>query len=192
MPYPKRDKDNCCIFIDYPNFKPNKTPKEMFTEGIFKGIYFHDIISGLTGKKYTNMHKKYKFLNSIPENRVARPIKDADLSINKYKKDCGTTLEFWTQKGWIKESHPYGWVNWFCSFYSGERCDDDERQIKRWLAFAGPKGRFRNGLIKQIYIKKAKFDDYEVSPVRRQSLLHWAYELTKKDYQVGLKEIIIK
>ena len=28
----------------------------------------------------------------------------------------------------------------------------------------------------------SKFDDYSISPKLRQILLHWGYELTKKDF----------
>ena len=27
-----------------------------------------------------------------------------------------------------------------------------------------------------------KFDDYSISPKNRQTLLHWGYELTEKDF----------
>ena len=60
---------------------------------------------------------------------------------------------------------------------------DDERQIKRWLQFAGPKGRFRRALMNKISKHGKEFNDYSVSPVIRQDLLHWGYELTKKDYE---------
>ena len=37
-----------------------------------------------------------------------------------------------------------------------------------------------------------KFDDYSVSPKIRQILLHWGYELTKKDFELSNWYIIIQ
>ena len=70
----------------------------------------------------------------------------------------------------------------------GRRTEDDERQIGRWQRCAGIKGRWRNNLVTKVYhSKKQKFDDPSVSPVVRQTLLHWAYELTKEDYDAQAK-----
>lgn len=61
---------------------------------------------------------------------------------------------------------------------------DDERQISRWLAGEGPTGRWRTQLCNKIANSKSRrFDDYTISPVIRQTLLHWAYELTEKDFK---------
>ena len=66
--------------------------------------------------------------------------------INKYEVNVGTSLEFWEDKGWIKKNNPYGWMHWYCDFYTGKRCKDDRRQIDRWVRTAGPKSRFRPNL----------------------------------------------
>lgn len=47
----------------------------------------------------------------------------------------------WESSGWIVESDPYGWFQWYCRFYQGRRCSDDARQISRWCKSAGPKGK---------------------------------------------------
>ena len=39
-------------FKDYPDFKPNLTPKEVFKMGSFGGTYFRPIKSSVTGKSY--------------------------------------------------------------------------------------------------------------------------------------------
>ena len=41
----------------------------------------------------------------------------------------------------VKEVDPYGWFMWYCRFYLGRRCEDDERQIGRWKNCTGPKGK---------------------------------------------------
>ncbi len=93
------------------------------------------------------MHKKYKFLTRIPDSKLIQPLEYADKKINKYGVHVGTTLEYWEEKGWIHKDAPYGWIQWYCDFYSGKRTQDDERQIKRWLGIAGQNGRFRKNLI---------------------------------------------
>lgn len=170
-------------FDDYPEFTPNQTPQQMFKKGIFGGTYFRPIYSSVTDKYYKNQHHKFpqNWWKGIPEHYICSS--ECDISINKYKVKSGTSLEYWESKDWISKQSPYGWIQWYCQFYMGKRSNDDERQIKRWLAFAGPNGRFRRRLINEIKNKKTVFNDYSVSPVIRQGLLQWGYELTKKDFE---------
>lgn len=93
-----------------------------------------------------------------------------NIRLNKYKVHSGTTLEDWENSGWIQAQDPYGWVQWYCEFYSGRRSEDDKRQIQRWLNFAGPKGRFKKRLISMIKDRGTTYDDASVSPVIRQGL----------------------
>lgn len=174
-------------FKDYPNFKPNMTPKQMFKSGVFGGTYWRPIYSGITKKKYKNVHKKYpkSWWQGIPEDYLTSC--KCDKKKNKYKVKVGTSLKFWEQKKWITKYHPYGWVQWYCDFYQGKRTKDDERQIKRWERLAGTKGRFKKWLITQIIKKKGKWNDYSISPKIRQTLLQWGYELTKNDYENEIK-----
>ena len=166
-------------------FRPNLTPDQMFRLGSFGGTYWRPIRSNITKKLHRNRHSKFKKLGwwkDIPHDHLTRPWSNYDKSINKYKVKCGTTLRFWEQKAWITSSDPYGWVEWYCNFYRGRRLKtEDARQIKRWLAFCGPKGRFKNSLINKIKAKRAAYDDFSISPVIRQSLQHWGYQLTSRD-----------
>ena len=60
---------------------------------------------------------------------------------------------------------------------------EDQKMIKGKL-IDGKKivSRFRSKLVKMIKDANSKFDDYSISPKIRQILLHWVYELTKKDF----------
>jgi len=182
---PKKNSYGEIIFTDYPEFKPNLTPKEMFESGSFGGTYWRPIYSSITGKKYKNKHRKYpkSWWKNIPEDHLTRDWKDYDKSINKYNVNVGTTLEFWEEKEWITKYHPYGWVQWYCDFYLGKRSSDDERQIKRWIQTAGSKSRFRKRLINLIRKNNTKYNDYKISPKIRQTLQHWGYELTLRDFK---------
>lgn len=181
---PKRNKNGEIIFEDYPDFRPNLTPREIFELGSFGGTYWRPIYSSVTEKNYKNIHKKYpkSLWMGIPNNWLTTSWNEYDVSINKYKVKVGTTLEYWEEKNWITKHHPYGWVHWYCDFYMGKRCLDDERQIKRWINTAGSNSRFRKYLIHLIKNKKGKFNDYNISPKIRQTLQHWGYILTKKDF----------
>ena len=175
------------MFSDYPEFTPNLTPQEMFELGSFGGTYWRPIYSGVLKKKLKpplNDYPKSWWKNIPMENLVSE---EYDKSKNKYKVKVGTSLEFWESKKWIKPSHPYGWVQWYCDFYMGKRSDDDERQIKRWLGIAGPRGRFMRFLVTQILKKKTDYNDESVSPKIRQVLQHWGYKLTKKDFDNEVK-----
>lgn len=181
-PKRKRLKNGTIKFTDYPDFRPNLTPREIFKAGAFGGTYWRAIKSNVTGKSYNNkQYKKYpkSWFAGIPTELLNSS--ECDISRNKYKVRVGTSLEYWESKGWITKYDPYGWVQWYCGFYGGKRGPDDERQIKRWQGVAGPKGRFKLRLINMLKKKGKKYNDFSVSPKIRQTLLHWAYEIKPSD-----------
>ena len=69
------------------------------------------------------------------------------------------------------------------NLFKEDEIDEDKRQVDRWIKFTGPKGRFKLNLINKIKAKDASYDDYSVSPIIRQSLLRWGYELTENDFK---------
>lgn len=180
---PKKNKYGELVFQDYPDFKPNLTPKEVITSGSFGGTYFRPILSGITGKIYKNVWKEFpdEWFKSVDIEKYVTSIV-IQKEVNKYKVNMGGNLDMWESSGWITNVDPYGWFQWYCRFYLGRRSIDDERQIKRWLRSSGPNGRFRVRLIRNIIKEKAKFDDFNVGASGRQGLLHWGYELTKDDF----------
>ena len=154
----------------YKIFKPELTPKKMMEMGVFGGAYFGLNIKEYPKSWFTGINKKTHVISS-----------KYDKNINKYKVKCGSSLEDWEKNDWIDKQDPYGWFQWYCRFYRGRRSDDDERQINRWKKLAGPNGRFRKRLINMIKKKNTKYNDETVSPVIRQVLLHWGYELKASD-----------
>lgn len=180
---PTKNKNGQIVFKDFPEFTPNLSPREMFKLGSFGGTYWRPIYSSITNKTYKNQHKKfpYSWWSGIPEDNLTLPWNSYDKNINKYKVKVGTTLELWEDKGWITKYHPYGWVQWYCDFYQGNRSDDDERQVKRWLAICGDGGRFKKRLVNMIKNKKARYDDVSVSPKIRQTLQHWGCKILAHD-----------
>jgi hypothetical protein len=164
---------------DYPEFKPNLTPKQIFTLGSFGGTYWRPIYSIVTKRHYKNQHVKIKALKNIPTKLLTGT--KYDKSLNKYKVKVGTSLRYWEKKKWITKHDPYGWVQWYCKFHKGKRGPDDRRQIDRWLKLAGPKGRFKLWLVNMLKKKRKKYNDMSVSPKIRQTLQHWGYRLTAKD-----------
>ena len=177
----------------YPDFKPNISPKRVFEMGAFGGTYFRPIYSSVTNKNYKsgNVIREYNnwFKDWSEEKKNKKLISSKyDKNINKYKVKCGSSLEMWEDKGWIVEQDPYGWFQWYCRFYKGRRTKDDKRQIDRWLKLAGPNGRFRRRLMNELIKKGKEYNDGSVSPVIRQVLLHWGYQLTKSDLEKYKKE----
>jgi hypothetical protein len=162
------------LFADFPDFKPNLTPRQMFEAGIMGGSYFRPIVSPFSKKSYKNRHKKYaKILKGIPSKYYK--LDEYDNTINRYKVSVGTTYEYWMKKNWIREDiDPYGWIEWYCNFWSGRRSDDDNRQIQRWKNITGKNGRFRRQL--QNKINEIGKNDDTVSVRIRQTLLHWAFD----------------
>lgn len=187
---PVRRRNKTIVFRDYPEFRPNLTPREIFKLGSFGGTYWRPIKSGITKKTYRNKHKKFpsSWWKGIDKKYLTS--EKCDKYLNKYGVKVGTSLKFWEKKKWITKTDPYGWVQWYCNFYMGRRTSDDERQIKRWESLAGPNGRFRKWLITQIKKSRSKWNDHDVSPKIRQTLQHWGYVLTKKDYDDEIKNRI--
>ncbi|CAJ1934449.1 unnamed protein product [Cylindrotheca closterium] len=163
------------------DFHPNRTPEEVLRAGSFGGTYFRPISSAVTNVSYSandvledSVEKDW--IKGLPMNMLTS--KTYRPEINKYGVKCGGSLGMWESSGWITPVDPYGWFQWYCRFYRGRRCDDDVRQISRWLKSAGPKGRFRSQLCNKIIAAQADHNDNSISPVIRQTLLHWGLEIT--------------
>ena len=177
----ERRKDGTLIFEDFPDFRPNLTPHQVFEKGGFGGGYWRPIKSGVTNERYKDQHLEFgDYFADIPTRLLTEP--DYDVSRNYYGVKSGQGLDAWESSNWIKEQDPYGWMQWYCRFcILGRRSDDDARQVQRWLNFTGPKGRFKRNLVNKIKNANAAYDDKKISPVIRQGLLHWAHEVTPKD-----------
>jgi hypothetical protein len=164
-------------------FKPNLTPKEMIQAGTFGGCYFNP-----RGGKKGFLKREIKIASKefpkewfegldkgLYENRVYKSYR------NLYKVNAGQDQYYWEEHDWINEQDPRGWFHWFCRFYEGRRSSDDERQIGRWNGVGGEKGRWKNNLLGKIVHSNKRFDDASISPVIRQTMLHWAIEVTERD-----------
>ncbi len=90
------------------DFKPELTPKQMLSLGIFGGKY-----------RFNNVKLSPNFHNP---------------KLNYFKINASKSLKYWVEKGWIYHEDPRGWFQWYCRYYMGRRCLDDVRQIKRWKA----------------------------------------------------------
>tara|TARA_Y100000590_G_scaffold466162_1_gene640671 strand:+ start:820 stop:1314 length:495 start_codon:yes stop_codon:yes gene_type:complete len=159
------------------NFKPMITPKKMLRMGIFGGTYFSKQINykDYPENWFKGLDEKY-FLSKSYQSEV-----------NFFNVRSGQTQKEWKAKGWIHEDDPRGWFEWYCKYFLGRRHEDDDRQIKRWNAFCGPKGRWRNRIYSKIHemgggLKYA----HSISPKIQQSLLHWSYKINEVDYNKWL------
>mmetsp|Transcript_5852 Transcript_5852/g.11740 ORF Transcript_5852/g.11740 Transcript_5852/m.11740 type:complete len:347 (+) Transcript_5852:58-1098(+) len=185
---PTRDEETGnFIFEDYPEFMPNRSPEQVLRGGSFGGTYFRNIISAVTNVKYKGSEVvadscKPEWVQGLDKKMLTSS--SYNVKLNKWGAKCGGSLGMWESSGWISDVDPYGWFQWYCRFFQGRRTDDDDRQVKRWAALAGPKGRFRNGLIKKILnsgLKEAQaIGSSTISPVVRQTLWHWGMEIDKE------------
>lgn len=195
QPLPKRDpQTGNLIFPDYPAFTPNLAPKEVMQKGSFGGTYFRPIYSGITKTHYKDVHREFPsdWFEGLNEKRQVIS-STYDTSVNLYKVKSGQDLKAWEESGWISHADPYGWFHWYCRFYLGRRCSDDERQIARAMGVFGPTGRWRRALTNKILAKHGKnfakgVADHSISPVVRQLLLHWGFELQESHLERAYKE----
>lgn len=190
QPLPTRDKNGFLVFKDHKEFRPNLTPKEVLHKGSFGGTYFRSIHSSATGKDYNCIDVLKEFPSDWFEGlnfETQLCSKVYDPAVNFYQIRCGGGLDMWEGSGWIATQDPYGWFHWYCRFYLGRRTSDDKRQISRANGVMSSKGRFRNQLINTLSRSSAPYNDYTISPVIRQTLLHWGYDLTLADCQAHCK-----
>jgi hypothetical protein len=134
------------------DFRPELTPKQLLALGIFGGKYMTDCAA--------------EFPDDWFERARLCPAKhDADL--NCFKINASQPLSVWRANGWIYHEDPRGWFQWFCRYYMGRRCADDQRQVRRWRAI-------RRHLVQL----QRNCERYDMSCRRRQrqALLHWAYD----------------
>ena len=188
---PEKTEGGWYHFEDYPEFKPNLSPREVFLMGAFGGTYWRPISSKLSNKTHENQHKKYpdSWWEGIPDDRLARPIEKYDRNINSYKIKVGQSTDFCEKNGWATPQHPYGWFQWYCDFFTGERSQYDKKMVNLWLLYSGPDGGIRKWLSRLIREKSDDYKDPTVAPSLRQCLLHWGYHLTNKDYEIACNRI---
>lgn len=137
-----------------PRFKPELTPKQMLEMGVFGGRYMTDCRKEFPSDWFTKAklcHAKH------------------DSKLNYFGVNASKPLWYWVEKGWIWADDPRGWFQWYCRYFMGRRCPDDDRQIKRWLA------------MKRHIAQITKHCPGDLSKRRkqRQALLHWAYDSRK-------------
>lgn len=136
----------------HPDFKPELTPRELLELGVFGGRYMTDCRREFPASWF----RRAKL---CPERH--------DPKLNYFGVNASKPLSYWKKKGWIYHEDPRGWFQWYCRYYMGRRCPDDERQIKRWRAM-----RRHIAQVKQ----NCPPGDAECRPRQRQALLHWAYD----------------
>ncbi len=127
----------------HPDFRPELTPKEMLKLGIFGGKYMTDCREA---KLWPEFH---------------------DPKLNYFGVNASKPLSYWVAKGWIYPEDPRGWFQWYCRYFMGRRCPDDDRQIKRWKAMRRHISQLQKNCPKGIITCRRK---------QRQALLHWAYD----------------
>ncbi len=136
-------------------FRPELTPKQMLSLGVFGGKYMTDCKKEFPSDWFKNAklcHEKH------------------DANLNFFKINASQPLSVWRKKGWIYPDDPRGWFQWYCRYYMGRRHEMDEIQIKRWKAFARHKAQVE---------KNCKKGDFSCRRKQRQALLHWAYDSRK-------------
>ena len=139
----------------HPDFSPELTPKHMLEMGVFGGRYMTDCRDEFPADWFANAalcHERH------------------DPSFNYFGVNASQPLSVWREKGWIYPEDPRGWFQWYCRYYMGRRCADDQRQIKRWKAMTRH--------IAQVE-KHCMRGDIGCRTRQRQALLNWAYDSRK-------------
>jgi hypothetical protein len=139
----------------HPGFRPELTPRQMLRLGVFGGKYMTDCADEFPAAWFGGARL-------CPQRH--------DPALNFFGVNASQPLSVWRQKGWIHPADPRGWFQWYCRYYLGRRCDDDERQIARWHAIRRHVAQIK---------KHCPRCDWSCRPRQRQALLHWAYDSRK-------------
>jgi hypothetical protein len=137
------------------DFHPELTPKEMLGLGVFGGKYLTDCTEEFPSDWFEN---------------AKLSAERHDPKLNFFGVNASQPLAVWRKNGWIYHEDPRGWFQWYCRYYFGRRCSDDERQIKRWRAIRRHIAQIKN---------KCPPLTLDCRPRQRQALLHWAYDSRK-------------
>jgi len=137
------------------SFKPELTPAQMLSLGVFGGKYMTDC----KGEFPSSWFKKAKLCSD-----------HHDPKLNYFGVNASKPLRYWQEKGWINPEDPRGWFQWYCRYYMGRRGPDDSRQIKRWNAFKRHIAQLRKHCPLGVLSCRRK---------QRQALLNWAYDSRK-------------
>jgi hypothetical protein len=135
-----------------PSFQPELTPREMLQLGVFGGKYMTDCRAEFPASWFARARLS-------PAGR--------DPSLNCFGVNASQPLAEWRRKGWIWHEDPRGWFQWYCRYYMGRRCIDDDRQIRRWRAMRRHIAQLRRHCVP---------GDALCRPRQRQALLHWSYD----------------
>ena len=137
------------------SFKPQLTPRQVLTLGVFGGKYMTDCVDEFPAVWFA---------------RAKLSPAGYDAALNCFGVRASKPLAYWREKGWIHPDDPRGWFQWYCRYYLGRRHEDDARQIARWRAMRRH--------VAQI-VKNCTPGDLTCRPRQRQALLHWAYDSRK-------------
>ncbi|MBP9817890.1 hypothetical protein KBC75_04045 [Candidatus Shapirobacteria bacterium] len=133
-------------------FKPELTPKQMLSMGVFGGKYMTDCRNEFP----TDWFEGAKLCSEFH-----------DPKLNFFGVNASQPLTVWRKKGWIHPDDPRGWFQWYCRYFMGRRHEDDRRQIKRWKAIKRHTAQIK---------LNCKAGDINCRRRQRQAVLHWAYD----------------
>ncbi len=88
-----------------PDFKPDLSPKQMLSLGVFGGKYMTDC--------------KKEFPKDWFSKAKLNPLKH-DPKINFFGVNASQPLKEWRRKDWIHPEDPRGWFQWYCRYYMAE------------------------------------------------------------------------
>ncbi len=139
-----------------PRFKPELSPKDMLSLGVFGGKYMTDCRDEFPADWFAGAKLRHEF---------------HDPKLNCFGVNASQPLSVWRAKGWIFPEDPRGWFQWYCRYYLGRRIPgEDDRQIRRWLAMKRH--------ITQLQMN-CHPGELSCRKRQRQAILHWAYDSRK-------------
>ena len=172
-----RDETGKLVFADAPTFRPLLTPAECLRAGVFGGCYFNPRGGkpGVFGRDVDVDPAEF------PEWFAGLPDRGTPRGATTW---CSVWREGWPRSGFLGDQGLDACgsprlVPVVLRFFQGRarRTTRKSRDGRRAQVSGALEGQLWQDLK-----ATASFDDPKVSPVIRQTLLHWAYELSERDW----------
>jgi hypothetical protein len=193
---PRRDVDDFFHFDDFPDFSPNKTPKEILQEGCFGGGHrFWDFrsrkLSQVSDGSWTELPLDWTDGLDLGRKVAGQPPLGYDVQANKFKVGCEDMTDEWWAAGETQLARltklenetdaKTGWFQWYCRFYQGRRVQCDEMYTQKWRRRVGRYGIWRRLVLRSYRGDGTQEPSLACDPNLLQTCHHWAFEPRLED-----------
>lgn len=168
------------LVVESGQFKPFYSPREMLVLGVFGGAFFGNKNAWTVGIQLRQTGIFTGLLPSLFQNSTF------DVEQNNFGVAPGISDRSFGMPTEKKRLHKYGWFQWYCQYYYGQKSPADVHRILQWAyainvewAYISELAPYTGGGNRET--------DLTFLPERRQRLLEKAWDPTRDPGDFGLR-----